>query len=141
MMTTTTDTRARTAPSTTPANLATPGASGRFPARRRRSLALGLLVSAQFVVMLDTSIVNVALPSIQADLGLGVADATWIVNAYVIAFGGLLLLSGRLADLFGRRRLFSAGSALFTAGTLMAAAAPDQGLLLAGRVGQGVADG
>ena len=88
--------------------------------------------------MLDTSIVNVALPSIQADLGLGAADATWIVNAYVVAFGGLLLLSGRLADLFGRRRMFSAGSALFMAGTLLAAAAPDQGLLLAGRVVQGV---
>ena len=138
MMTTTTDTRARTTPSATPANLATPGASGRFSGRRRRSVALGLLVSAQFVVMLDTSIVNVALPSIQADLGLGAADATWIVNAYVVAFGGLLLLSGRLADLFGRRRMFSAGSALFTAGTLLAAAAPDQGLLLAGRVVQGV---
>jgi MFS family permease len=103
-----------------------------------RTVSLGLLVSAQFVVMLDTSIVNVALPSIQADLALGAADATWIVNAYVVAFGGLLLLSGRLADLFGRRRMFTAGSALFAAGTLLAAAAPDQGLLLAGRVVQGV---
>jgi EmrB/QacA subfamily drug resistance transporter len=105
---------------------------------RSRSLTLGLLVSAQFVVMLDTSIVNVALPSIQTDLGLGAADATWIVNAYVVAFGGLLLLSGRLADLFGRRGLFIAGSVLFTVGTLLAAGAANEGTLLAGRVVQGV---
>ncbi len=63
-------------------------------------------MSAQFVVMLDTSIVNVALPSIQADLGLSPTAITWVVNAYVLAFGGLLLLSGRAADLFGRRRMF-----------------------------------
>ncbi len=105
---------------------------------RSRSLTLGLLVSAQFVVMLDTSIVNVALPTIQTDLGLGAADATWIVNAYVVTFGGLLLLSGRLGDLFGRRGLFTVGSALFTVGTLLAAVAADQGTLLAGRVVQGV---
>ena len=74
--------------------------------RRRRAVAFGLLVSAQFVVMLDTSIVNVALPSIQADLGLSPAALTWVVNAYVLTFGGLLLLSGRAADLFGRRRMF-----------------------------------
>ena len=108
-----------------------------FPGRGRW-LTLGLLVSAQFLVMLDAAIVNVALPSIQADLGLGAADATWAVNAYVVAFGGLLLLSGRLADLFGRRGMFTAGSALFTVGTLLAAVAADQGLLLAGRVVQGV---
>ena len=106
-------------------------------AGRRRGIALGLLVSAQFVVMLDTSIVNVALPSIQADLHLGATAVTWVVNAYVLAFGGLLLLSGRVADLFGRRRLFVAGSALFTVGTLCAALSADPGLLLAGRVIQG----
>jgi EmrB/QacA subfamily drug resistance transporter len=105
--------------------------------RRRRALALGLLVSAQFVVMLDTSIVNVALPSIQADLGLSPAGLTWVVNAYVLAFGGLLLLSGRAADLFGRRRMFMAGSAVFTLGTLLAAAATNEGMLLAGRIIQG----
>src|SRR5215216_1630446 len=79
--------------------------------RRRGSIALGLLVSAQFVVMLDTSIVNVALPSIQADLGLSPTGLTWVVNAYVLAFGGLLLLSGRAADLLGRRRCSSWGPA------------------------------
>ena len=93
----------------------------RMPGNRRPSVALGLLVSAQFVVMLDTSIVNVALPSIQADFRLGPTAVTWVVNAYVLTFGSLLLLSGRAADLFGRRRMFIAGSALFTAGTLLAA--------------------
>jgi EmrB/QacA subfamily drug resistance transporter len=105
---------------------------------RRRRVALGLLVSAQFVVMLDTSIVNVALPSIQADLRLSPTAVTWIINAYVLAFGGLLLLSGRMADLFGRRRMFVAGSTLFTVGTLLAAFATSQGLLVAGRIVQGV---
>ena len=104
---------------------------------RRRAIALALLVSAQFVVMLDTSIVNVALPSIQADLGLGAAGIAWVVNAYVLAFGGLLLLSGRLADLFGRRRLFVGGSARFADGTLFAAAAANQWMLVGGRVIQG----
>jgi EmrB/QacA subfamily drug resistance transporter len=96
-----------------------------------------VLVSAQFVVMLDTSIVNVALPSIQGNLGLSPTAVTWVVNAYVLAFGGLLLLSGRAADLFGRRRMFVAGSALFTVGTLLAAFATDQGQLVGGRIVQG----
>ncbi|HEX5088019.1 MAG TPA: MFS transporter [Nocardioides sp.] len=106
-------------------------------ARRRAAVALGLLVSAQFLVMLDTSIVNVALPSIQADLGLGPAGVAWIINAYVLAFGGLLVLAGRVADLFGRRRVFVLGSLLFTAGTLLAAAASSPWLLVAGRIVQG----
>ena len=66
---------------------------------------------------------SVALPSIQADLGFGATGITWVVNAYVLTFGSLLLMSGRAADLFGRRRMFIAGSTLFTAGTLVAAAA------------------
>ena len=107
-------------------------------ARQRRAVALGLLVSAQFVVMLDTSIVNVALPSIQADLALRPTAITWVVNAYVLAFGGLLLLSGRAADLVGRRRLFVGGSLLFAAGTLLAAFASTQTQLVTGRIVQGV---
>ena len=91
----------------------------------------------QFVVMLDTSIVNVALPSIQTDLRLSATAVTWVVNAYVLAFGGLLLLSGRAADLFGRRRMFVAGSALFTVGTLLAAFATNPALLMGGRIVQG----
>jgi EmrB/QacA subfamily drug resistance transporter len=134
------------APQTTAVRLAAPlDAAGMASAsprvglseRRRRAVAFGLLVSAQFVVMLDTSIVNVALPSIQADLGLSPAGLTWVVNAYVLTFGGLLLLSGRAADLFGRRRMFMAGSAVFTLGTLLAAAAANEGMLVAGRVIQG----
>ena len=105
--------------------------------RRRRAVAFGLLISAQLVVMLDTSIVNVALPSIQADLALTPAALTWVVNAYVLTFGGLLLLSGRAADLLGRRRMFTAGSALFTAGTLLAATAVNEQMLVAGRIIQG----
>jgi EmrB/QacA subfamily drug resistance transporter len=105
--------------------------------RRRRTIGLGLLISAQFVVMLDTSIVNVALPSIQADLTLSPASLSWVVNAYVLTFGGLLLLFGRVADLTGRRRMFIAGSALFTAGTLLAASAGTDWMLVAGRVIQG----
>ncbi len=104
----------------------------------RRSVALGLLVSAQFVVMLDTSIVNVALPSIQADLRLSPAAVAWVVNSYVLAFGSLLMLSGRAADLFGRRRMFITGSTVFTAGTLLAAAAANPTTLMSGRIIQGV---
>jgi EmrB/QacA subfamily drug resistance transporter len=106
--------------------------------QRRDRVVLGLLVSAQFLVMLDASIVNVALPSIQSDLGFGAAAVTWVVNAYVLAFAGLLLLSGRAADLFGRRRVFVAGAALFTLGTLVCAVAVDGTLLVLGRVVQGV---
>src|SRR5262249_54848129 len=111
------------------------GSDGSWSSHGR--LVLALLVSAQLVVMLDVSIVNVALPSIQADLGTGPVGLTWVVNAYVLAFGGLLLLSGRAADLFGRRRMFIAGLTAFTAGTLLAAASNDEWLLIAGRVVQG----
>lgn len=106
-------------------------------APRRQAAALALLVSAQFVVMLDTSIVNVALPSIQADLGLSSTGVTWVVNAYALAFGGLLLTLGRLADLVGRRRMFVVGSGLFTIGSVLAACAPGEQLLIAGRLAQG----
>ncbi|QGQ19424.1 MFS transporter [Cellulomonas sp. JZ18] len=99
----------------------------------RRRGALALLVSAQLVVMLDTSVVNVALPSIQRDLGLGPGGAAWVVNAYVLAFGGLLLLGGRAADVVGRRRLFVVGSAVFLVGTLAAATATDAAVLVAAR--------
>lgn len=105
---------------------------------RRNRVALCLLVSAQFLVMLDASIVNVALPSIQRELAFGPAAVTWVVNAYVLAFAGLLLLSGRAADLIGRRRIFVSGAAVFTAGTLLAAAALSQEMLILGRVVQGV---
>ncbi len=119
-----------TAPVTAPADAAAPRG-------RRRTAALALLVSAQFVVMLDTSIVNVALPSIQRDLALTPAGLAWVVNAYVLAFGGLLLLAGRVADVVGRRRMLMIGSAVFTLGTLVAGTASSEALLVAGRVVQG----
>ncbi|HEU5037372.1 MAG TPA: MFS transporter [Nocardioides sp.] len=119
-------TRATNAPTSVPA-----------AENRRRAVGLGLLISAQFVVMLDTSIVNVALPSIQADMSLSSTGLSWIVNAYVLTFGGLLLLFGRVADLLGRRRMFIAGSAAFTLGTLVAASAVNEWMLVAGRVIQG----
>jgi EmrB/QacA subfamily drug resistance transporter len=114
------------------------GTTGTAHTTGGRWAALLLLVSAQFVVMLDTSIVNVALPSIQADLGLWPTSITWVVNAYVLSFGGLLLLSGRAADLFGPRRLFVCGSVLFAAGTLLAASASSATQLVGGRVVQGI---
>ncbi|MBA2469423.1 MAG: MFS transporter, partial [Chloroflexia bacterium] len=75
----------------------------------RRWFALALIAAAQFMVIMDTSIIGVALPRMQADLGFSQENLSWVFNAYVVAFGGLLLLGGRLSDLFGARRLFSAG--------------------------------
>jgi hypothetical protein len=126
-------------PTTSPTSAPTmaPPTAARETGARRRAIGLGLLISAQFVVMLDTSIVNVALPSIQADMSLSSNRLSWIVNAYVLTFGGLLLLFGRVADLLGRRRMFIAGSAAFTLGTLVAATAVNEWMLVAGRVIQG----
>src|SRR5512132_2490231 len=87
---------------------------------RRRWVALVVLAAAQFMVFLDESIVNVALPSIKNDLGYSQAGLAWVVNAYILAFGGLVLLGGRVADLLGRRRVFLAGIALFGASSLIA---------------------
>ena len=85
------------------------------PSSTNKWLALALLAAAQFVVVLDASIVNVALPSIGRDLNFSQDNLSWVVNAYVLAFGGFLLLGGRMADLLGRRRLFIAGLVLFAA--------------------------
>ena len=133
-----TTTHAPQAVATMTTEVADTGTPAPLVERRRHRVALGLLVSAQFLVMLDASIVNVALPSIQSELGFGPAAVTWVVNAYVLAFAGLLLLSGRVADLVGRRRVFVAGASLFTVGTLIAAAAMNKELLIVGRVVQGI---
>src|SRR3712207_2432561 len=87
------------------------------PGGRPLWVALVLISTAQLMVVLDGSVVNIALPRIQADLGISDADLTWIVTAYAIAFGGLLLLGGRIGDLIGRRRVFIAGVALFAVGS------------------------
>ena len=86
-----------------------------FTNRDSRWAALALIVVAQFMVILDVAIVNVALPSIKSDLDFSQANLQWVVSAYAIMFGGALLLGGRLADILGRRRLFAAGLALFAA--------------------------
>ncbi|WP_435258271.1 MFS transporter [Thioclava sp. FR2] len=104
----------------------------------KRWKALALLCAAQFIVILDTSIIGVALPAIQADLGFTDDGLSWIFNAYVIAFGGLLLLGGKLSDVFGARRIFMSGFALLTASSLIAGLAETQSVLLAGRALQGV---
>src|SRR5256885_6329708 len=85
----------------------------------RRWSALALIVTAQFMVILDVAIVNVALPSIKNDLGFSQSGLQWVISAYAIFFGGALLLGGRLADLLGRRRLFMAGLAPFVAASLL----------------------
>jgi EmrB/QacA subfamily drug resistance transporter len=100
--------------------------------------ALILLCAAQFMVIVDITVVNVALPSIQADLGIPTEDLQWVVTAYTLAFGGLLLLGGRLADLRGRRFVFLSGLSVFTAASLGAALADSTPVLLAARAAQGV---
>lgn len=108
------------------------------PQDRSRWLALAILCAGMLMVILDGSIVTVALPAIQRDLGFSQPDLAWVVNAYLIAFGGLLLLAGRLGDLVGRKRMFLAGITLFTAASLLCGAAGSPELLIAGRFVQGV---
>jgi EmrB/QacA subfamily drug resistance transporter len=108
------------------------------PSSTNKWLALALLAAAQFVVVLDASIVNVALPSIGADLHFSQDDLSWVVNAYVLVFGGFLLLGGRLADLLGRRRLFIVGLILFAAASLAGGLATSAGWLVAARAVQGL---
>ncbi|MGW8667507.1 MFS transporter [Streptomyces niveus] len=105
---------------------------------RTRALALGVLASGMLMIVLDGSIVTVAMPAIQDDLGFSPAGLSWVVNAYLIAFGSLLLLAGRLGDLLGRRRMFLAGTGVFTAASLLAGAATSPAVLIAARFLQGV---
>ncbi|GAA1372293.1 MFS transporter [Streptomyces beijiangensis] len=105
---------------------------------RRPGAALALLAATQLLMILDTAIINVALPSIGEDLGSGSAGLSWVANAYLITFGGLLLLGGRTADLFGHRRLFVAGLALLAAASAAGGLAGSPELLIAARAVQGV---
>src|SRR4051812_5568723 len=109
------------------------------PASSRRWWALGLIALAQFMVIMDTSIIGVALPEMQKDLGFSPGGLSWVFNAYVIALGGLLLLGGRLSDLFGARRLFTAGWVITLGGSVVAALAGTAWVELLGRVLQGAA--
>ena len=104
----------------------------------RRWLALVALAVAQFMVFLDETVVNVALPSIKLSLGFSQGTLAWVVSAYIVVFGGLVLLGGRVADLFGRRRVFLIGTAVFGVASLLDGAAQSQGMLLGARVLQGV---
>jgi EmrB/QacA subfamily drug resistance transporter len=105
----------------------------------RRWKALALLCTAFFMVILDSAIVVVALPSIDADLGFSTGDLQWVLSAYLLSFGGLLLLGGRAADLLGRRRLFMVGTGLFALASLGCGFAGSDAALVAARVVQGVA--
>src|SRR6478672_3756965 len=105
---------------------------------RKRWLALYLLCLGDLMIVLDTTIVNVALPSIRNDLGFSQTSLAWVVNAYLLTFGGFLLLGGRRADLFGSRRLFLSGISLFTVASLACGLSTSQGLLVAARAVQGV---
>jgi EmrB/QacA subfamily drug resistance transporter len=105
---------------------------------RARWLALSVLCVGMLMIVLDVTIVNVALPSIKEDLGFSPGNLSWVVNAYLIAFGGLLLLAGRLGDLIGQRRVFLVGLTIFTAASVACAGAPSQATLIAARFVQGI---
>ncbi|WP_330248205.1 MULTISPECIES: MFS transporter [unclassified Streptomyces] len=124
------------APSARPA----PASSSATPATttRSRRLALGVIATGMLMIILDGSIVTVAMPAIQNDLGFTPAGLSWVVNAYLIAFGSLLLLAGRLGDLLGRKRMFLAGTAVFTVASLLAGLATTPALLIAARFLQGI---
>ena len=144
--------------SATPPDTGQPAALGRVPVRevsnaatsnatatpssgaptRRLGLALAVIAAAQLMVVLDATIVNVALPHIQTALGFSGTNLEWVVNAYALAFGGLLLLGGRSGDLLGRRRVFIAGILVFTLASLAGGFATDQAWLLGARVIQGI---
>src|SRR3954467_9948019 len=112
--------------------------TGKETARDRRWIALALLCVAQFVVVLDASIVNVALPTIGDALDFSESNLPWVVNAYVLTFGGFLLLGGRMADLLGRRRVFMGGLVLFALASLAGGLATNEAQLIAARAVQGL---
>jgi EmrB/QacA subfamily drug resistance transporter len=116
-----------------------PQTIGTGPSRseRRRWIALAVLCLGQLMMILDSTIVNVALPSIQRDLHFSQGNLTWVMNGYLITFGGLLLLAGRLGDLIGRKRVFLTGLALFTASSVLCGIADSQALLIGFRLLQG----
>src|SRR5258707_3874091 len=104
---------------------------------RSRWLALYVLCVGVLMIVLDVTVVNVALPSIQTDLGFSGSGLAWVVNAYLIAFGGLLLLAGRVGDLVGHKRVFLGGLAVFTIASLVCGLAQSQAMLVAARFVQG----
>src|ERR671928_387744 len=109
---------------------------GRRPGARAATVAL--LCTAQFVVVLDATIVAIALPAIQRSLDMATADLQWVVSAYTLAFAGFLVLAGRLADLHGRRRIFIVGMTLFSAASLVCGLSGSAAMLIAARTVQGL---
>src|SRR5690348_18170031 len=105
---------------------------------RSRWVSLVVLCIGVLMIVLDATVVNVALPSIQADLGFSASSLAWVVNAYLVAFGGLLLLAGRLGDLISRRTVFLAGLAVFTTASAACGIAQSEAMLVAARFVQGV---
>ena len=105
---------------------------------RKKWYALALILAVQFMVILDVAIVNVALPSIQVDLGFSQENLQWVISAYALVFGGFLLLGGRSADLLGRRRVFIVGTVIFTVGSLLCGLAWSDESLIAFRAFQGL---
>src|SRR6266849_2886916 len=108
------------------------------PSSPRLSLILTLLVAAQFVIVLDFSIVQIALPTMRTELGISLADTQWIVSAYGITFAGFLLLSGRASDLYGRRKLFGIGLVVCALSSLAGGLAPSEAVLIGARAVQGI---
>ena len=106
--------------------------------RRTKLLTLGAMCFALFMAMLDNTVVNVALPSIQRHLGSGVSGLQWIIDAYTLVFASLMLSGGTLGDIFGRKRFFLIGLSVFTAGSLLCGVAPSLAILIAGRAVQGL---
>ncbi len=127
-----------TSPDTQSSHAATPGSAGSDTPESTRWAALIVLCVGMLMIVLDATVVNVALPSIQDDLGFSQSGLAWVVNAYLIAFGGLLLLAGRLGDLISRRDMFVAGLGVFTVASLLCGAAQSQEMLIAARFVQGI---
>src|SRR2546423_8440893 len=105
---------------------------------RNRWIALYVLCAGVLMIVLDVTVVNVALPSIQSDLGFSQSSLAWVVNAYLIAFGGLLLLAGRFGDILGRKSVFMVGLAVFTLASLLCGLSQSQSLLVTARLVPGV---
>jgi EmrB/QacA subfamily drug resistance transporter len=121
-----------------PAHPADPADRAERPARDRRNITLAVVLCAQLMIVLDLTVVNVALPSMATGLHLSATSLSWVLNAYTLTFGGLLLFGGRAGDVFGRRNVFMAGLALFTLASLAGGLATSSGMLLAARAVQGV---
>jgi EmrB/QacA subfamily drug resistance transporter len=121
-----------------PKSLAEERSSAAARSERSRWIALAVLCLGQLMMVLDATIVNVALPSIQRELHFSQSNLTWVINGYLITFGGFLLLAGRMGDLVGRKRVFLSGLALFTAASVVCGLADSQGMLIAARLVQGV---